>query len=375
MGPVQMARREHRRRRQCLLLGCLLVSWLGCGGGGPAGGSGESPPPTPSPSADVPDTLKYGVHSVLEYGSPYGLSNHVAKLQEIGAQVSRNDFLWHQIEATQGVFAWGTSDSVVDSLLGAGIEPLMVIWGSPAWANGSSDPSVVPTSDPQLSFWLDHYRAFIRALATRYKGRVNHWELWNEPNILDFWKPPSIDVYARWASAVESEIRAIDPNARVAYGSLTNLEVAWDEISGEEFLRGLYARGISPRIVSVHPYAYGNEPPEEGGPGDGKDTFRDVVTMRQVMLENGGESGVIWITEYGWWAGPSYFNPSVSLTEGQQADYLGRSLALVRSWPYVTRVIWCLDWDRPGVPYNGVGLVRLDGTLRPAALTFRSAPR
>jgi len=314
---------------------------------------------------------------VLEYGSPFGLSNHIAKLREIGAQVSRNDFLWDQIEATQDVFSWGTSDGVVDGLLGAGIEPLMVIWGSPAWANGSSDPSVVPTTEPEFSRWLEHYRTFVRALAARYRGRVNHWELWNEPNVEEFWKRPNIDAYARWASAVDSEIRAIDPTARVAYGSLTNPEVAFGggEISGQDFLRGLYARGISPRIVSVHPYAYNDEPPEAGGPGDGKDTFRDVETMRQVMLENGGESGAIWITEYTWWAGPSYFNPRVSLTEDEQADYLGRSLALARSWPYVTRVIWFWDWDRPTSPFNGAGLARMDGTLRPAALTFRSAPR
>lgn len=324
-----------------------------------------------------PDPMRYGVHSVLEYGTPHGLINHVAALQRIGAQTSRNDFLWSQIEPEPGQFNWTVADEVVDALTAAGIEPLMVIWTSPRWANGSDDVSVVPTNESDFARWLAAYRNFARALAERYHDRVDHWELWNEPNLEEFWKPaPNVEAYARWATAIDSEIRAIDPLARVAYGSVTIPEVAYNErqIAGGDFIRGLYERHVRPRAVSVHPYMYENQPPEAGGPGDGKNTFRDVLVIRDVMLDYGSDED-IWITEYCWWAGPMFGNPSLSLTEQQQADYFAGSLEQIRRWPYVRRVVWFWDWDRPGSEFNGCGLIRVDGTLRPAALVLQNATK
>lgn len=326
----------------------------------------------------LPDVVKYGVHSVLECGTPFGLASHVTSLQSIGAQTSRNDFLWAHIERVQGTYDWTTADEVVNALAAAGIEPLMVIWSSPEWANGSANMAVVPGTEPQFSDWLMAYRSFARALATRYHDRVDHWELWNEPNVQEFWAPaPNLDAYARWATAIESEIRAIDPAARIAFGSVTIPEVAYNEqqISGRDFIRGLFERHVKPRIVSVHPYMYENQPPESGGPGDGVNTFRDVEVIRQLMAAQGPAGAEVWITEYCWWAGPSYFNRQLSLTEEQQADYFSRSLALVRGWPDVKRVVWFWDRDRPGSEFNGCGLIRVDGTQRPAALVLKNAPR
>ena len=37
------------------------------------------------------------------------------------------------------------------------------------------------------------WTAFVRALAEHFRDRVEHWEIWNEPNIKNFWQPKRPD--------------------------------------------------------------------------------------------------------------------------------------------------------------------------------------
>jgi beta-glucosidase/6-phospho-beta-glucosidase/beta-galactosidase len=34
---------------------------------------------------------------------------------------------------------------------------------------------------------MDYWRTFVRAVATRYKGQIEAYEIWNEPNLKMFW--------------------------------------------------------------------------------------------------------------------------------------------------------------------------------------------
>lgn len=63
---------------------------------------------------------------------------------------------------------------------------------------------------------LARYRQFVRALATRYQGRVLHYEVENEPNAGGDNGIPPAD-YVPIAQAVFEEVHAVDPSARV-YG-------------------------------------------------------------------------------------------------------------------------------------------------------------
>ncbi|MDP5033635.1 MAG: cellulase family glycosylhydrolase, partial [Solirubrobacteraceae bacterium] len=67
----------------------------------------------------------------------------------------------------------------------------LTVLGAPTWANGSSDARVAP-QDP------NQYASFIGRLAERYKGRVQSWEIWNEPDEAEFWHgtTPSPAAYA-----------------------------------------------------------------------------------------------------------------------------------------------------------------------------------
>ncbi|MDR1282888.1 MAG: hypothetical protein LBK99_19000 [Opitutaceae bacterium] len=91
------------------------------------------------------------------------------------------------------------------------------------------------------------YRQFVRALATRYQGRVHHYEVENEPNAGGDNGIPPAD-YVPIAQAVFEEVHAVDPSARV-YGICgTGNFVPW--------MREVFAAGGGNYMdaVSIHTY-------------------------------------------------------------------------------------------------------------------------
>lgn len=62
-----------------------------------------------------------------------------------------------------------------------------------------------------------------------------------------------------------------------------------DEMQAEDFLRGLYAAGLRPALLSLHL----NDLPENPGP----QTLTRLEALRALMLENAQPEGMVWITQ------------------------------------------------------------------------------
>ena len=72
----------------------------------------------------------------------------------------------------------------------------------------------------------------------RYKDRVHHWEIWNEPNYWRFWLPqPDVGAYTTLLKQAYAAIKAVDPAATVMVGGLT---VGSGENLPSTFLQNLY---------------------------------------------------------------------------------------------------------------------------------------
>lgn len=72
------------------------------------------------------------------------------------------------------------------------------------------------TLPPREKAW----REWCRAVATRYKGRVRFYEIWNEPDI-GFWSG-TVDEYLEILRAASEEIRAADPEAVILTGGFAS---------------------------------------------------------------------------------------------------------------------------------------------------------
>jgi hypothetical protein len=319
------------------------------------------PPRDPGPRARL-----FGLHQDLMWdGHAWRRAEHLAVARSVKAEVSRTALLWHMVEPVRGQRDWARSDAVVDELEAASIAPLVVLMGSPAWANGTSPLTdgfyyQVPQDPAAFTAWVGDYAAFAEAAARRYRGRVRFWELWNEPNQHFQWRPrPDIDRYLEWYRAVAAAVHRGDPAAQVAVGGVTGLSAGpAGDVTGIRFLQGLCARGLRPANVAIHPYAAQQQAPERTIQWE--NNFTDIAEVHDAVGSCGSPD--LWVTEWGWRA--DAVGPAV------QADYLRRSLEILwRDHPDVELATYFVDRDRDSYTQ---GLAMADGTQRPAAAAFRN---
>src|SRR2546427_8558462 len=74
---------------------------------------------------------------------------------------------------------------------------------------------------------LERWRDYVRPVAQRYKGRVRHYEIWNEPNLKSFYTG-STATMLELAREAFTTLKAIDPDIVVVSPAATERGgVAW----------------------------------------------------------------------------------------------------------------------------------------------------
>ena len=344
----------------------FIIFIIGCNGGNSV---------KPSPVIDPlwpQEKIVYGAHSTLEYmgWGEEEINKNIFNMKWLRMKISRNGFLWDRIEANKGIRNWEYTDLYVNALLQNGIEPLMVISNnSPSWANDSNIPELVPTDAIEFENWLNEFKDFTVELAERYKGVVTYYEIGNEPNIDVFWKPePNCKQYSQWANMVSRTVKEINPEAKIAIGSITIPNKAWvvGQVTGKEFLQCIYMNGLFPEAVSLHPYANSGKPPTSPVQF-GDNVFMDIKTIRAIMDKNKQQKVPIWITEMG-------YQVKWDVTEEKQAKYLSDMVKIMNDkMPYISMFIWF--WQEDFIEdntYTGYGLLRSNKTLRPVGEVFKA---
>jgi len=198
-----------------------------------------------------------------------------------------------------------------------------VVDSTPTWAgvSGGAPLSAAP-ADPQ------EFASFMGALATRYKGEIGAYEIWNEPNGYQFWSPaPNAADYVALLKAAYPVIKAADPNAVVVAAGLGSvISFGTLTIDPVTYLQEMYDAGAQGYFdaVAFHPYlyskAFSTPSPYASAP------INQVEAMHAIMVEYGDGAKQIWATEYG--------QPSDYASEQNQADYIADFLRTWRNLSY-----------------------------------------
>lgn len=200
---------------------------------------------------------------------------------QAGVQIVRlNGVVWHQVQPTDAEPLWfmlGDLDKALVNLSERGIVPLVIVRGTPDWAQKVSGSFCGPIAEDKL---LD-FVAFMRALVMRYSVppyNVHFWELGNEPDVdaamflndrqmpFGCWGDPADEFYgggyyAQMLKAVYPVIKEVDPSATVLFGGLlldcdpTNPPEGKD-CSPAKFFEGALRAGAADYfdVVSFHGY-------------------------------------------------------------------------------------------------------------------------
>src|SRR5437870_5265504 len=178
--------------------------------------SAAPPPPSVSPQLKPaalasPSPLVGGrmpaidpaVHVFL-WGNPSTTARDLQLARDGGFQWVKQRFEWRYIEGkNRGNFEWNEPDRIVDAISQAGLRIIARVDNQPQWASSSIIwPGSGPPDDPRA--WSD----FLTALATRYKGRIQAYEIWNEPNLDREWGDKKPDPVA-YTSMLKSSYQAI----------------------------------------------------------------------------------------------------------------------------------------------------------------------
>jgi Glycosyl hydrolases family 39 len=266
---------------------------------------------------------------------------------------------WPDIESSKGRWNFENLDKYVALAEEHHVEVLLTLAFSPHWASTRADdkgygPPGAAAEPKDIADWQN----YVRTVATRYKGRIHNYEIWNEPNLKGYYSGSAAQL-VQLALVAYKTLKQIDPTIVVSSPPPTGANsLSWFD----EYLKaggGKYAD-----VIGYHLYV-NPEPPEEMVPL--------IEQVKQIMRNDGVGDKPLWDTETGWAIqnrqsvvkpAPGRGFNSVVLSEDVAAAYMAR--AFVLSWASgVSRLYW-YAWDN----WN-MGLVDRDGrTLKLPAIAY-----
>lgn len=330
-------------------------------------------------------SLSYGVHTFLWWNSTYRTWD-LDNVRQMNFAYVKQSFSWSNIESQSGAYDWSLADEVVAEVEYRGRRLVARIDGAPEWSIQK------PQHWKDAPFDLQAFSAFCGTLATRYKGKIEAYQIWNEPNLEREWGGyvPSPEGYVKLLVACSSAIREADPQAIIISAGLspTGTRDA-GAMPDEEYLWLMYEAGAAPHFDVLGLHAPGYKLPPEASVADAEAAgldrwarFRHVEDMRAIMVANNDAEKQIAITEMGWTTDtrPDSIYSWFGVSQEVQADYLARAYAYAaenwRPWVglmsviYLSNDIWTSDdeqwwWsiDEPAEP----GVWK---TIRPAYYTL-----
>ena len=268
----------------------------------------------------------------------------------------RDEPFWDSCERTKGSLAMPkTFDAYVDALCARGIRMnLLLTYGNKRYEN---------PFDPE------GFARFSGFCAAHFKGRVDRFEIWNEPQCIGFAKQHAkesdgpiawVRPFVSFTHKADEAIHAANPDAVV--------NVAAED--QEYLLDMMLANGIARRhnAISFHPYCHSQHRPER--------TFflKDFgAKHRSLAAANGGANR--WcVTESGWctYVGTgTYWQVAGGYP---RASHAGQAACVVRMYlsalaagcDYACQYDFMDDGPRRDFTEHNFGLVHQDGTPKPA---------
>jgi large repetitive protein len=328
----------------------LVEACLQAPGGAPPTGT-----PTAMPAPTLPPVDQHPERATTS--SPYGVGFGANELQpQTPAALSqaaeahvgwiRVGLYWQEIEPTAGDYHWAAYDSLLAEARQNSLNVLAILAYSTPWCTTApSNPSWNPTHYPPED--MGDWQSYVAAVVARYKDQVHHWEVWNEPDLPQFWAGSAAE-YARLLAVTYATIKQVDPTATVVLGGLAFVEQ--DGQPAAAFLKRLLSDPESPvgdnfDVAAMHFYLTLDELPSRVG------------EFKATLTEAGLSDRPFWMTEAGLPSDPSL---SASGVDGQ-SEWLAAALPALLGTG-ASRVFWFQlfedAWDT-----RGFGL--LDSQLRP----------
>jgi hypothetical protein len=274
---------------------------------------------------------------------------------------------WAQINTAPGVFDWSIMDTRVNTSLANNVDILFDLARTPMWAQcASSNPKCgsgkaswvcsynlpgegglgqcFPPADLNVDgtgtnqHWID----WVTAVASRYKGRIKYYEIWNEPTAPVMWQGTDpqlvrmtqdarcIVVGTGCSSLSNYTLKAIDPSAEIttpAYVTDTGITAMASFLSA--------GGGQYVDVIAYHGYVQWPHWPEQA--------VSDAASLQNVLANANQQQKPLFSTEGGFGAKAAVSDPD------QEAAWIARYVILMQSIG-IARSYW-YAWDAATTPF------------------------
>src|SRR5512139_2045448 len=282
-------------------------------------------------------------------------------------------FYWSELQPN-GPDDWNiyhVEDGWISTALANGRQVIGLLENTPRWATDGPNQIGVPRGldlpiDDPNNLWA----AFVRKIVKRYAGRLDHWIIWNEPDI----EPPDDGI--QWGGTVADYYQLVkvaylaakqeNPNAVIHLAGLTwHHDVVHKRVPYLQ--RFITEARKDPTASANHDYfdvgtfhVYLTS-----------DSVYDITSALYGILRRNGLKQPIWINETN--AQPSddplnpWRAPTFVTSLDQQSDFMIHAFALGLAAGAERIAVYKLI-DNPPYPegFPAFGLARADGTRRPA---------
>jgi len=261
--------------KKCIAPLILAAFFFSC----PSDSGGGGPVDVAVP-ADLMGMVHAGTRTLI--AADANAAAHYDLLDEIGIIWTLTDFSWGTIQGASeqdkppAEWNWSGFDNYVQNGNERGKKILAILDYDTDWLHGGKTGEKVTVRDHmgsnvQVDVFADghigrciigddeieRFCTYVKATVSRYNGanghgKVDAWNIWNEPNLFPRFWTGTMDEFFKLSIAAAKAVREIDPNAIIVAGALNST-------AGEEWIRGLYKSGAMKQadFTGFHPYSPG----------------------------------------------------------------------------------------------------------------------
>jgi hypothetical protein len=328
-----------------------LVNWVQ---------SAIRPQPRLAPDAveTTTDVPLFGINAFLQSEVlPEVREESLRRLQDAGIGMIRQEFPWEDIEihgkgdfmdrrnleAVGEISAWDKYDNIIELAEQYDIEVLARLGNPPAWSRAAGDTLGTQAPPDNYADFAD----FVRAVVSRYRGRITYYQIWNEPNIYPEWgeQIPDPIAFTDLLCRAYAAAKEADPLAVIVAPAL-GPTIALDARDKNDlyYLQRMYLAGAGECFDIFSAQGYGLF----SGPTDHRllptvMNYPHHLYIRDLMVRHGDGDKPVWLSEMNWnAAAPELPADYGRVTEAQQAQYIVEAYQRAqREWPWVEAInVW-----------------------------------
>jgi hypothetical protein len=173
------------------------------------------------------------------------------KVAQLGIKWIRIQSGWQRTEKTKGIYDFDWIDKIVNNLLERGLKPwICLCYGNGLYTEaarkefGAVGCPPIHSAEEKLA-----WNNYVRETAAHFKGRVEYYEVWNEPDGKWCWKHGVSGIeYGNFVIDTAKSLRSGDATAKVIGGSIYSREL--------KFLNTAFKTGMGEHIdaITFHEY-------------------------------------------------------------------------------------------------------------------------